>query len=411
MVMEKVSEFFEMKLLLSLMLFIYTIFVAITASAQVNSLEATVADHCKAGERLLREYQFEEAIEAFQKCYNLDTLKANCLEKMAYCNYQLGRLKEAKRNYLLVVNKDTANTVALNQLGSIYLKEGRYQESLNQYLKLIELDSNNSFYYKNAAGLLLKQQDFEGAISLYQYSLQLNPQDITVIADLSNIFESMDLIDLADSLIAEGLALDSANIRLLMSRSRVNYKRKDYKALVEGINELLVYQPDSSAYVLKMLGIGHFHLRNFDKSILLLKKIIERGKETEFIHYYLGLAFRSAGELEKSAFHFEQAIKNGISENISIYYTNLGISYEELQNYGESIKAYQAAYKSSRDKKLLFHLARNYDTYYSEKKTALLYYEKFLAENDTGNVQLRDYSEHRISELKNIIHFDLDTLQ
>ena len=86
---------------------------------------------------------------------------------------------------------------------------------------------------------------------------------------------------------------------------------------------------------------------------------------TEFVHYYLGLAFRSAGALDKSAYHFEEAVRNGISENIAIYYTNLGISYEEQQNYGESIKAYQLAYKSSRDAKIMYHLARNYDAYYS----------------------------------------------
>ena len=46
-----------------------------------------------------------------------------------------------------------------------------------------------------------------------------------------------------------------------------------------------------------------------------------------------------------------------------------------------------------------------------KKNTALLYYEKLLAQNDTGNVQLKDYSEHRINELKEVIHFNIDTLK
>lgn len=374
-------------------------------------MEERVVDHSKEGDSLLREYQFDKAIESLLLCYKSDPKNVACLEKMAYCNYQLGRLKDAKINYLKLVELDSTNTVALNQLGNIFSKEGRYRESLNQYLKLIALDSTNSFYHKQAASLLKKEKEFEGAIFYYRNSLELNPQDITVIGDLSHIYENMGHLDFADTLIAQGLKLDSANLRLLQTKTSVNYKRKNYKGVVESVYQLLEHIPDTTAFMLKMLGISHFHLKEYDKSIFLLNKIIQVGKETEFIHYYLGLAYRSAGELDKSTFYFEQAIKSGISENISTYYTNLGISYEEQQNYKESIKAYQAAYKSSRDKRLLFHLARNYDIYYSEKKTALLYYEKFLAENDTGNVQLKDYSQHRIHELKDIIHFDLDTLK
>lgn len=78
--------------------------------------------------------------------------------------------------------------------------------------------------------------------------------------------------------------------------------------------------------------------------------------------------------------------------------------------YAEAIKAYQTAYKSSKENILLYHLARNYDLYYKDKKTAVEYYEKYLLTQDSDNVSFMNYSEHRISELKEYIHFDIDTL-
>ena len=84
---------------------------------------------------------------------------------------------------------------------------------------------------------------------------------------------------------------------------------------------------------------------------------------------------------------------------------------EENENYKESIQAYQAAYRSSKNKILLYHLARNYEAYYSDKATALLYYEKYLAINDTNNIEFMEYSKYKISELKETIHFKLDTLE
>lgn len=391
--------------------FLYSTGISLTIRAQGQPTMADTLNNCKIGLKLLEEHQYEKAVESFNLCYRADQQNINYLEKTAFCYFQLGRLNEAKKGYKAIIELDSVHTTALNQLGSIYAKEGRYQKSLEQYFKLITLDSTNSFYHKKAANLFDEQGETDKAILYFQKALQLNPQEITILIRLAKIYENLNLPDQAGSLIAKGLVLDPTNPRLLFLKAKVDYTRKNYKGVVESIQDLLQYQSDTTAGMMQMLGIAHYHLQNFEKSIVLLEQLVQMGKETEFVHYYLGLAFRSAGEPEKSAYHFEEAVRNGISENISTYYTNLGISYEELQNYGESIKAYQLAYKNSRDAKILYHLARNYDVYYSEKKTALLYYEKFLTRNDTGNVQLNDYSKRRISELKEFIHLNIDTLQ
>ena len=105
----------------------------------------------------------------------------------------------------------------------------------------------------------------------------------------------------------------------------------------------------------------------------------------------------------------QKAISIGITDHIATYYSALATVLEENEDYKASIKAYQTAYNYSQSKVILFHLARNYDTYYADKQPALAYYEKYLSHNDTGNMELMYYSQYRASEIRELLHFDFDS--
>lgn len=378
---------------------------------QVDSKDSTGIDHCQAGNEFIDSFQFDKAIEMLRLCYQSTQKNIDCLKKIANCNYKLGRFKEAKSNYFNILREDSLNLTALNQIAVMYSKESQFDKSIEYYEKLIAIDSVNSFYHKQVAILYHKLGDIEKSVLHFNKAHYINPQDIIVISQLGNIYQKLNLHVVADSLIDKGLMLDSTHIKLLLTKAKVAYKKKSYADVVLSINQILKIQKDTSSYALKLLGVSCFHLNDHEKAIALLEKIVKNKQETEVIHYYLGLAYRTIGEIEKSLHHFEQAINMGVTDNLSSYYTNLAVTYEDQKNYKESIRAYQAAYKSSKNKILLYHLARNYDSYYEDKETALRYYERYLTMNDSGNVEFKDYSNHRISELKRIIHFELDTLE
>ncbi len=389
---------------------LFTILIFKQVSCQPVSASSDTIDNCRAGNEFFNNYQFDRAVEMLSLCYQSDVKNIDCLKKIAHCNYKLGRLKEAKSNYFKILEYDSANLTAINQLGVIYSKESLYNKSIEQYEILIAIDSTNSFYHKQIGILSLKLGNIKNSIQYFEKALNINPQDIMVIAELSSIYQKLNQYTKADSLIAKGLILDSTNVKLLLTQSKIAYKQKKYETVINAISQILKFQNDTSIYMMKLLGISHFHLNDYKNTIMLMEKVIKNKQGSEVIHYYLGLAYRANGDFEKSVYHFEQAIDKGITDNISSYYTNLAVTYEEMKNFKESIKAYQTAYKSSKNKILLYHLARNYDAYYKDKEIALRYYEKYVTMNDTDNIEFKDYSKHRISELKEIIHFELDTL-
>lgn len=358
--------------------------------------DSTSADIYSKANTQLSNYQFEEAIQSLNICLKSDSNNQDLLYKLAFCQAKLGRLKQAKNSYSIILSLDSNNIKALNQIAVIYANESNYEAATEQYKRLLQIDSLNAYYNKQIAELALKSGKIEDAILHFKKSNQLNPLDIETISSLCEIYQAIKFYDAADSLTNLGRMLDSTNIKLILFQAKSAYRQKKYEAVVENINALFKLKTDTSINELKLLGVSYFQIKKHNKAIALLNQALELEQDSEIIHYYLGLAYKEAGNLESSVYHFEKAIDSGVSNNIASYYTNLAIVFEEKGEYPESIKAYQSAYKSSYNKILLYHLARNYDTYYKDKNTAIDYY--------------KDYSKHRISELKKVIHFEIDTL-
>lgn len=391
-----------------------TLFLIIGVSSlsfgQEKSIDTLDKNDCIKSLQLIQNYQFEKAIIKLNYCYSSDSSNLDYLEKLAFCNLKLGRLKEAKLDYLEILINDTSNLNALNQLANIYAKESNNEAAINTFKKLESIDSMNSYYQKRIANLSLKESQIKTALVYYNKAISINSQDIEAIAELSNLYIELKFYPKADSLLRIGNQIDNSNILLLLYMAKSSYKQRKYINALSSANKIIELQEDTSIYLKKMMGISYFHTGDYGISIKTLNSVLKQNQASEIIYYYLALTYKANGNLEKSTQLFEKAIGEGISVNLATYYTNLAVSYEEQGLYGDAIRAYKAAYNSSKDKILLYHLARNYDTYYEDKNTAIDYYQKYLEANDTGDVVFQDYSKHRISELKQIKHFDIDSL-
>lgn len=390
---------------------ILTCLFVVDVTAQTPTIAADTIDACTEGNALLASFQFAKALEHFKLCCDSEPGDMGCLRKMALCNYKLGRYPEAILYNQKILENDSMNVVAKNQLAAIFSKQGYHADARQQFIDLIGIDSSNSYYYEQIASLSRNIGDLGTAVAGYEKVHSLDPKNLEAVIQLARIYHQLEMHSAVDTLVATGLALDSISPKLLLYGAQSAYKQKNYEGVISSLSRLLQTTRDTSVYALKLLGISYYHTHEIESSISVLEKVVAREDNSEIVHYYLGLAYRDAEDVAKSVQHFEQAIDQGMSDNLPAYYTNLAIAFEEKGMFAESIRAYQAAYKNSGDKTLLYHLARNYDSFYEDKKTALKYYEKYMATNDTGNIRFKDYTQHRITELKQVIHFDIDTLE
>ncbi len=350
--------------------------------------------------------QYEKALKIYRRFQDDKSLK-----RQSECLLHLGQVQPAKKILTALLNKDSSDVYVLSKLAYVYRYEYRYRQALLLYDKLISLDSTNSIYYKQRALLYEKINRIDKTIENYKQAIVFNPFDILAYSELTKIYLRKKQYAQAEEVINEGLKADNNNVELLLSLSKILYQQKNYPATIKTLSKITEIIPDTSLIMRKLLAFSYFNIGEYDTAAGLLEYIFAQDSGNESIAYCLGVSYRELGDEEKSIWYFQKAIENGISKNISKYYTHLAVEYEKNKQYAHAIKAYKAAYQTSKDKTLLYHLARNYDTYYKNKKTALMYYEIYLAQNDTENVDYQNYSKHRIRELKKTLHFELDTIE
>jgi tetratricopeptide (TPR) repeat protein len=202
--------------------------------------------------------------------------------------------------------------------------------------------------------------------------------------------------EVADSVLTEALKVNrSPQLRLLLAKAQLGEEK--YKDVIETTHQLMVKGDTIPAYA-RLLGISYFQLDQFDKVLPCMKFLQKSGLKAEWMYYYIGVSFQQLHQSDSAIIYINKAIEEGISENISNYYTQLASAYEELKDFKSAIKYYKAAYESSKSDILLYHLARNYDVYYKDKSQAISYYKRYLNSDDTIKIA-REYTRYRLDEL------------
>ncbi len=369
-----------------------------------NTPEDTVK--CTKADQFFSQFKFDEALKYYQQCFATDTQNTDILAKIAICHYRLGHYPQAEKAYLKLLDQKPEDITARNNLAAIYMMTENYEMAGRQYKKLIRIDYSNGYYHKKYADVKVKLGDFQRALAEYEVSLMQNPEDIEVISKLINIYQGLKIFSQADTLLNMGLSFDPDNPKLVNQKALLAYKQGKYPEVISTLKDYLSSAEDTTILHAKLLGASFYHTGNYVMAISMLNRALDGTSKPELIHYYLGLSYKNYGDNERCIFHLKKAIESGISDNISDYYKNLAIIYEDEGKHREAIDAYKAAYDSSKEKILLYFLARNCDIYYRDKKIALNYYKQYLAEYDTANIELMDYSKDRISILKERIHIE-----
>jgi tetratricopeptide (TPR) repeat protein len=226
--------------------------------------------------------------------------------------------------------------------------------------------------------------------------VQLNPRDIEAYVLLGNALLEDELYEVADSILTQAAQTHrSPQLRLLLAKAQLGEEK--YAAVIRTTEQLMTKGDTIPAYA-RLLGISYFQLDKFEKVIPCMRFLSRSGLKAEWIYYYMGVSFQQTGQPDSAVAYLNKAIEEGISGNISTYYTQLATSYESLKDFKSAIRYYKAAYESSKSDILLYHLARNYDVYYKDKTQAITYYKRYLSSDDTIRIA-REYTRYRLDEL------------
>lgn len=354
------------------------------------------AQSIKEANDLIGTYQFEKALEILSQLN--DTTDIQIPLQRGFCYSRLGSFKKAITSYLSAVEMDSTNRTALVQLAQLYSRNMEIEKSENCYERLISIDSTNSYYFKQYASLVSGVKMDSLAIQLYLKALSLNPRDVESYAALGNLLLESEQYPLLDSIVGRAVDTDSTESVFLLLKGKSELAQHQYKNVIATGNIFLRWNQPQPALV-RLLGIAYFQMDEYSKAIECMNYLLMSNVKSEWVYYYLGVSYRELGNIPKSIEMMTKAIDEGITENIGTYYSQLARAYEDNKDYKNAIHYYQAAYKKSKSKILLYHLARNYDIYFKDKSSAIAYYKRYLASDDTIRLA-REFSKRRLDVLE-----------
>jgi tetratricopeptide (TPR) repeat protein len=362
-------------------------FVSAIALAQDNEV-------IRRADSLMSNQQYQKALAILEKS---DSSSLPVVMRMAQCSNAIGASRAAIKLYEKALLIDSDNVTALSHLAQLYVRDFNPKMAMICYYSLIRLDSTNGFYYKQAGNVSLMIEDEPGARVWYQTALELNAADQEAALGLAVLLLEDEHFAETDSVITRALRFDPASRPLRLLKARSAYAQHNYDLAISVINNILENSDTTQMYA-RLLGTSYFQAKQYSAAVPCMNFLLRAGQQDDRIFYYLGVEARERGDINSSVTYFRKAAELSMSENTSIYFSHLGQSYEDLKDYPKAIKAYRDAYNHSGKGILLYHLARNYDTYYRDKDVAFKYYEKYLESADTVR-KAKEYARKRLQDM------------
>ena len=137
---------------------------------------------------LVQQNKFKEAIDKFTESIKILPDHENSWLNLAIVNYKLGKLDQAKSEFLRVLAINPSNIKALNRLASIATYQDESGIAIDYYSKITEIDPNYAPAYSNIGVLKLNSRDFGDAEYYMKKAIQIDPSYLNAYYNLASLF-------------------------------------------------------------------------------------------------------------------------------------------------------------------------------------------------------------------------------
>ncbi len=292
-----------------------------TSSAKAQIDDSTVLE-------LIETQRYPELASYLESVYPNGTEDPKILNRLAYAYYMGGNLVKAESNYQKLLAQDTTKISSLNSLANVASKRGNYPEVIKYYKRILDLDSSNFYIVKQTAYAYQQLDDVEHTFEYLKKASTLNPQDADIAYDYSKNLVLEKKLPEADSVLQKALKADPLNLLLLRGLLSVNNASSNFKDVLK-TGEKLFALGDSTNETKNKVAQAYYYTNRPEKCIELMNQLIIDDVPNETTFYFLGLSHRKLAQTEKSNSNFNLAIEAGLSNNLGIYYQELGRNREQ----------------------------------------------------------------------------------
>lgn len=291
------------------------------------------------------------------------------------------------------------------KLGRAYLSADDFGKAYTTFGDIYKVDSLNVFFNKQYAYAAFRMGKTDLAIRLYEKVIADNPGDLSSHLNLIAIYKRKKDAEKVVLTGSRALTVFPANSILLLRQADALFELKDYEKARFPYEQYLATN-DSTFEAMKNLGISLYFCKEQEKAIELLEKCFSLVLNDEFVHFYLGLAYKSLAQYEKSAEYLVAAIACAQPVYMTEMYHHLGQVYGNNREFEKSIQALLKAYECNNERvEILFEIATTYEEFNFNKTLALNYYSTYL-KTAGDKAKNADYALERMRKIKEELFFE-----
>jgi tetratricopeptide (TPR) repeat protein len=196
------------------------------------------------GNALMDLGKYKEAIEFLYQAFDNDITDAEILCNIAECYENLDELSRARYYYAKALKLDNNLSDAYYGLAVIAKKKEEYSDAVNSLHSAIDKDPFESLYHVELAELYLLLNEHDKAIYHYLKGLEIDPDTIEIVLDVSQAYLENDQSELSIGLLKNQLERFSEDHRLLYRISSYLFQSGNYQDGYEYLHLALQKKPE-----------------------------------------------------------------------------------------------------------------------------------------------------------------------
>jgi tetratricopeptide (TPR) repeat protein len=363
--------------------------ICLNTSAQSKTNDALLLD-------MYQSQRYTEAAAYLKNAYPEPVTDMKVLSRLAYTYQMAGKLPDAEAYYLRIYQADSTNVPVLFNLANVSLTRGNDPKAVGYYRKIITIDSTNFMVYKQLGRLSTDQAE---AIGYLQKANKLNPEDDVVASALASFMIGLKQYKQAQKILTRALQADSSDLILLKPMLALTFDQKKYTETIRS-GTAIMGVGDVSYPVVSKVAESYYMLKNYQCCIETFAVLPELYR-TEGSYYFVAESYKALKNYPAALTAFDMTLKQAISQNTALYYSEIADTYDELHQVKNTIANYQKSLFFKEESLVYYSLANLYDSKLNDKKNALKYYKKYIdSKPPEKQKDYVTYVKSRVLELK-----------
>ncbi len=342
--------------------------------------------------------------------------KANTLVPSIQAKERIGK------SYQLIGNSDKAiaifkevliaqptNLLLKYNLAKLYMAERKYKAAEKLFIELTKADpSNPNFHFQ--LGLCYEkmgQKNFHKGLNSFLTAYKVDSLHLKSIYNLAKAYEKLKFKDSTKLFINKGIGINPLSVNFNQLKVKESFRNKNYDTTLVYLKKLEELQ-FKTKFTYMMYGLTYMQMEDFINA----KSAFEKAKRLDYrdgkILFNLGLAYLGLEEYKNAELNFMISIRYQeavLDEN----FLQLGLVQLKQNKLQLAIRAFEEGVEdNSQNQHILFQLAMLSETYYKDKKIALRHYENYIKRFENRDEQATKFAKQQIKAIKTTLFMEVE---